>query len=103
MAKLFPTKQTFVDEKLANGEQIVVTRVTIISSTSDFVSLPTAVDAAMLQSARTTADPTFYLSGRGTVFNIDGATVGAEHVIVSRHKGMINFDRGDQAPGNVNS
>jgi len=101
MAKLFPIRQTFVDEKLANNEQIVVTRVVLVSSTSDHVELPRAADAAMLQTARTTADPTFYLSRRGSFFNIDGGTVGAEHVVVSRHLGMINFDRGDQGSGNL--
>jgi hypothetical protein len=95
MAKLFPIRQTPVDEKLSNGEQIWVTRVKIVNATTDFVTLPTADDAALLHSSRTTADPTFYLSGAGTVFNIDGGTVGDEHVVVSRHSGMINFDAGD--------
>lgn len=95
MSKLFPKRQTFVDEKLSNGEQIVVTRVTLVSS-ADFVSIPTALDAAVLLTTRTASDPTFYLSGRNTVFNIDGGSAGDEHVIVSRHAGMINFDKGDQ-------
>lgn len=94
MAKLFPDKQTFVD--LRDGDQVVVTKVTIVSSTSDFVSLPTAQDAAILNTTRTASDPTFYLTGRNTVFNIDGGTVGDEHLIVSRHSGVLNFDKGDQ-------
>jgi hypothetical protein len=101
MAKLFPTRQTFVDEKLSNGEQIVVTRVTLVSSSSDFVSIPRADDAGLLHSSRTTADPTFYLTGAGTVFNIDGGTVGAEHVVVSRHSGMLNYDKGDNPSGGL--
>ena len=96
MPKLYPTRQTFVDEKLPNGEQIVVTRVTIVNATSDHVEIPTALDAGLLHTARETSDPTFYLSRRGTFFNIDGGTVGDEHVVVSRHAGMINFDKGDQ-------
>ncbi len=96
MAKLFPTRQTFVDEKV-DGEQIVITRVTIVNATSDHVEIPTASDAALLHLSRTTSDPTFYLTGRSTVFNIDGGTVGDKHVVVSRHQGMLNFDKGDQA------
>ena len=95
MAQLFPTKQTIVDEKVPN-EQIVITRVTILSTGTDHVEIPTATDAALLHTARTTADPTFYLTNRSTQFNIDGGTVGDEHVVVSRHAGMINFDKGDQ-------
>lgn len=94
--KMFPHRQTFVDEKLSNGEQIVVTRVKIIDATTSYVELPSASDAALLQTSRTTADPTFYLSNRSTRFNIDGGTVGDEHVVVSRHQGMLNFDKGDQ-------
>ena len=97
MAKMFPTKQTFIDEKLANGEQIVVTRVTILTSTSDHVELPRADDAALLHTSRTTSDPTFYLDSDKVNFAIDGGTVGAEHVVVSRHSGMMNFDRGKTA------
>lgn len=97
MAKIFPKRQTFVDEKVSSGEQVVVTRVVITSSTHDFVSLPgSALDAAILQSAKATADPTFYLTGRDTVFNIDGGTVGSELVVVSRHV-MINTSKGDAA------
>ena len=95
MAKIFPSKQTFVDEKLSNGEQIVVTRVKIVNATSDHVQLPTFTDAQILQTDRTTADPTFYASRGSAQFNIDGATVGTEYVVVSRHAGMINYDAGD--------
>jgi len=101
MAKLYPFKQTFVDEKLSNGEQVVVTRVKIVNATSDFVSLPNALDAQILQTTRTASDPTFYLSGDGTIFNIDGATVGTEYVVVSRHAGMINYAKGDNPSGTL--
>lgn len=94
MAKLFPDKQHFVD--LRDGEQVTVTKVTIVNATSDYVVIPTAKDAQILQADRTTADPTFYLSGRGTVFNIDGATVGTQYIVVANHGSMVNFDKGDQ-------
>ena len=100
MAKLFPTRQTFVDEKLSNGEQVVVTRVKIVSA-SDNVELPTALDAQLLQSTRTTSDPTFYFTDGNTSFNIDGATVGSEQVVVSRHAGMLNYDPGDNPDGGL--
>ena len=92
MAKLFPSKQTVVDQP--NSRQIIVTTVTTVNATSDHVDLPNAVDAALLQSARTTSDPTFYLTTTGNQFAIDGATVGTEYVIVSRHEGQLNFSRG---------
>lgn len=96
MAKIFPKRQTFVDEHLSNGEQMVVTRV-IITSSSDYVTLPlAALDAAIVQSTKAASDPTFYLTGRDTVFNIDGATVGAELVVVSRHV-AVNSGKGDAA------
>lgn len=102
MAKLFPTKQTFVDEKLSNGEQIVITRVKLLSSSSDHVDLPdTALDTALLQSTKTTSDPTFYLTRADSQLSIDGGTVGDEHVIVSRHSGMINFGKGDNPDGGL--
>lgn len=101
MAEMFPTKQTFVDEKLSNGEQITVTRVTILSSTSDHVKLPTFVDAQLLQTTRTASDPTFYPSNGLTQLNIDGATVGTEYVVASRHQGMLNYDRGDNPGGGL--
>lgn len=93
MAKIFPFRQTLVDEKLSNGEQVVITRVTIVSS-ADHVDLPVTKDAALLQGDRTTADPTFYLTNSSTRFNIDGATVGSEQVITSRHA-FMNYDPGD--------
>ena len=97
--QMFPIKQTFVDEKLANGEQIVITRVNIVNATTSYVLLPNADDAQLLQTARTTADLDFYLSNRSTRFNLDGGTVGTEQGVVSRHSGMLNYDRGDQASG----
>lgn len=100
MAKLFPTRQTVVDEKLSNGEQIIISRVTILS-TADHLELPIAFDVALLQTDRTTADPTFYLTDNNTKLSIDGATVGAEHVVVSRHGGIINHDPGDNPGGGL--
>ena len=92
MAELFPSKQTFVDQR--DGVQVLVTNVTTINSTTDHVQLPNAVDAAILQASRTTADPTFYLSSGGAQFNIDGATTGTEYIVVSRHDGGMNYYRG---------
>lgn len=100
MAKLFPTRQTFVDEKLSSGEQIVVSRVKIVSS-SDVLELPVSLDAAILQSSTTASDPTFYFTDNNTAFNIDGATVGSEFVVVSRHAGLINHDPGDNPDGSA--
>lgn len=92
MAKIFPSKQTFVDQR--DGTQILITNVKILTSTSDHVELPNAVDAAILNAARSTADPTFYLSNAGASFSIDGATVGTEYIVVSRHDGGMNYFRG---------
>jgi len=92
MAKLFPSKQTVVDQP--DNRQIIITTVKAVGTTSDHVDLPNAVDAALLHSARTTADPTFYLTTQGNQVAIDGATVGTEYVIVSRHEGQLNFSRG---------
>jgi len=92
MAELFPSKQTFVDQR--DGVQILVSNVTTIDTTTDHVKLPNASDAQILQAARTTADPTFYLSSGGAQFNIDGATAGTNYIIVSRHDGGINYYRG---------
>ena len=101
MAELFPKKQTFVDDRDSRGEQFVITRVKLLTTTSDHVNLPTFLDAALLHTARTTSDPTFYATRQNTQISIDGGTVGDEQVIVSRHTGMINYDRGDQIPGNT--
>lgn len=92
MAKLFPSKQTVVDQP--DNRSIIITTVKAVSTLSDHVELPNAVDAAMLHAARTTADPTFYLTTNGNQVAIDGATVGTEYVIVSRHEGQLNFSRG---------
>jgi hypothetical protein len=88
MAKLFPSKQTFVDA--GNGRQVLVSNVKITSSTSDHLDVPTAVDAQILNSAYRTADPTFYLTSDTNQVAIDGATVGTEYIVVTRHEGMIN-------------
>jgi len=100
MAKLFPSKQTVVDQP--DNRSIIITTVKAVSTTSDHVELPNAVDAAMLHAARTTADPTFYLTAQGAALAIDGATVGQEYVVVSRHEGSLNFSRGNQQSGNDN-
>ena len=101
MAKMFPTKETFVD--LRDGTRILISKVKILTTTSDHVDLPNAVDAQILQTARTTSDPTFYLTTKGNQIAIDGATVGAEYVIVSRHEGQLNFHRGKNTPDNNNA
>jgi hypothetical protein len=100
MAKLFPSKETFVDFR--DGTQILTSKVTLLTSTSDHVDLPNAVDAQLLQTDRTTADPTFYLTSKGNQIAIDGGTVGTEYVVVSRHEGMLNFARGRNVTGGNN-
>lgn len=92
MAKLFPSKQTIVDQR--DGTQILITNVKTVNATSDHVELPNAVDASFLHSARGTSDPTFYLTTSGNELAIDGATIGTEYIIVSRHTGGVNFFRG---------
>ena len=88
MAKLFPSKQTFVD--VTDTQSVLVSEVTILTSTSDHLELPNAVDAEVLQESSLTANPTFYLSVRGTSLAIDGATVGTKYVVVSNHLGGVN-------------
>lgn len=100
MAKLFPSKQTFVDQR--DGIQVLVTSVKLVSTGSDHVELPNASDAALLQAAVGTADPTFYLTGGGASLAIDGGTIGTEYIVVSRHDGGINFFRGGNSRGNNN-
>ena len=101
MAKLFPSKQTVVDH--SNGMTVILTDVKILGSTSDHVELPNAVDAGFLHGSRVTSDPTFYLTTSGNQIAIDGATVGTEYTVVSRHDGQINFARGTntRTDGNV--
>ena len=92
MAKLYPSKQTFVDTK--DGIIVGISHVKILTATSDNLELPRTSDAAILNAARETSDPTFYLSQNKTDFNIDGATVGTEYIVVSRHDGSVNYNRG---------
>ena len=92
MAKLFPSKQVFTE--LNDNVQVLCSTVKIINATSDHLELPNADDAQLLQSDRTTSDPTFYLTAQGLSFSIDGATIGDEYIVVSRHSGGINYDRG---------
>lgn len=89
MAKLFPSKQTFVDR--GNGTQVLVSDVTIISSTSDHLELPTASDVRLLQTTFRGTLPTFYLTSDTNNVAIDGATIGDKFIVVSRHDGMVNF------------
>ena len=100
MAKLFPSRQSVVDH--AGNTTIIVTSVKTLTSTSDHVELPNAVDAGFLHTSRETADPTFYLTTSGNQLAIDGATVGTAYTIVSRHEGTINVQRGQNARGNNN-
>jgi hypothetical protein len=101
MAKLFPSKQTVVDH--ANGMTVILSNVKILTATSDHLDLPNAVDAGFLLAARTDSDPSFYLTTSGNQLAIDGATVGTEYTVVSRHDGQINFARGanTRIDGNV--
>lgn len=101
MAKLFPSKQTVVDQLV--GKQIIISDVRVLTSTSDHLELPNAVDAGFLHAARGTSDPTFYLTTSGNQLAIDGATVGTEYTVVSRHEGQLNFARGTntRTDGNV--
>lgn len=92
MAKLFPSKQTVVDH--ADGVTVILSNVKILGSTSDHLELPNASDAGFLHAARGTSDPSFYLTTSGNQIAIDGATVGTEYTVVSRHDGQINFARG---------
>ena len=97
MAKLFPSKQTVVDH--IGNTTIIISNVRITNATSDHLELPNAVDAGFLHAARGTADPTFYLTTSGNQIAIDGATVGTDYTVVSRHTGQINFSRGTNPPG----
>jgi hypothetical protein len=63
----------------------------ILTATSDHLQLPTTTDVQLLTSAYRTADPTFYLTSDHNNVAIDGATVGTEYIVVSRHDGMINY------------
>ena len=97
MAKLFPSNQTFVD--LADNVQVLCSTIKILTTGSDHLELPNADDAQLLQSDRTTSDPTFYLTTQGLSVAIDGATIGDTYIVVSRHSGTVNFDRGTNPTG----
>lgn len=87
MGKLFPTFQEFLD--LRNGTKVGVTRV-VMKSTSDYVIIPNAYTATALQVTGTnTAD--FYLNPNANNFSIDSATAGDEFVVLSVHKGGMNY------------
>ena len=89
MAKLFPSKQTFVDR--GNGVQVLVSDVKIVTATSDHLQIPTATDAQVLTSDYEVTAPTFYLTSDTNNVAFDGCTVGAEYTVCTRHEGMINF------------
>jgi hypothetical protein len=88
MAKLFPSKQTFVDQR--DGTQILISNVKILTATSDHLQLPTTTDVSVLTTSYEGTQPTFYLTSDTNNVAIDGATVGTEYIVVSRHDGMIN-------------
>ncbi len=98
MAKLFPSKQTFVD--LRDGNQVLITNVKILTTGSDHVELPNAVDAQVLQAAAATSDPSFYLTTNGEQLAIDGATVGTDYIVASKHVGGVNFFPGRASADN---
>jgi hypothetical protein len=97
MARIYPDFQEFIDLRDVTGigrqEVLGVTRITVVTTSSDHFDLPrTTEDAQILQADRSTADPTFYLSAGGnTRFNIDGGTVGTQYLVVSKHAGFINY------------
>ncbi len=89
MAKLFPSRQTFVD--LRDDTQVLLSTVKILSSTSDHLELPNAIDVAVLTASGAT-DPSFYLvHPDGATVAIDGATVGTEYIVASVHDGVNSF------------
>jgi hypothetical protein len=96
MAQLFPSKQTFVD--LKDDTQVLVSTVKILTTTSDHLELPNAVDVAVITPSGAT-DPAFYLvHPDGATLAIDGATVGQEYTVVSNHVGSTNFFPGRATP-----
>ena len=97
MAKLFPSKQVFTE--LNDNLQVLCSTVKIVNATSDHLELPGADDAQLLQADRTTSDPTFYLTAQGLALAIDGATIGDDYIVVSRHSGGVNWNRGTNVTG----
>lgn len=101
MAKIFPSKETFVD--LKDGTMIFVNKIKILTATTDYVGIPNATDVQLLQANRTTADPTFYLTKSGSQLNIDSATAGTEYVVVARTDGAVNRHKGTATPNDNNA
>jgi hypothetical protein len=98
MAQLFPSKQTFVD--LKDDTQVLVSTVKVVTSTSDHLELPNAVDVAVITPSGA-SDPAFYLTAPdGATVAIDGATVGTEYIVVSNHVGGVNSYPGRATPAN---
>lgn len=95
MSRLFPSYQTFVD--LRDGVHIGITKVTILTTGTDYFNVHPSDDAAVLQSTDTASDPTFYLSGNNlTQVNIDGATAGTVYYFVTRSRsGIVNATKGE--------
>lgn len=96
MAQLFPSKQTFVD--LKDDTQVLVSTVKILTTTSDHLELPNAIDVAIITPEDAT-DPAFYIvHPDGATVAIDGATVGTTYEVVSNHSGGTNFFPGRATP-----
>lgn len=94
MAKIFPSLQSFIDTR--DGNQYFVTKIKVLSATSDHVELPPMTDLAFLHTSLTASDPTFYVTGNNsTQLNIDSATAGTEYVVVTRHQNFVNFGADD--------
>ena len=100
MPKIYPKKHQIVSSNLADGENVGIFRINIVSST-DVVELgAVASDVAFLHTSKATSDPTFYLTDNDTKLNIDGATVGTEYVVVSRHRNFTNYAAGNNLDPN---
>src|SRR5258708_2766943 len=93
--KLYPKKQQIISSDLADGDNVALSRVKIVTS-DDFLDLPgVAIDVAFLESSLTASDPTFYMSNSNTRVNLGNATVNTEYIVVSRHAGLTNYAPGD--------
>ena len=101
MAQLFPSKQTFVD--LRDETQVLLSTVKILTTASDHLELPNAVDVAVF-TTDDGADPAFYLGTTtsdgvaGDRVSIQDAVIGTEYIVVSNHVGGVNFFPGSATP-----
>lgn len=98
MGLLFPSKQVSLDQ--GNGTTIVVTKVKLVTATDDWIKLPEFTDAVNLRPTSSTSDPTFYLASSDRACGWANATAGEEHVVCSKHVGIVNFDQGGATPDN---